>query len=961
MSLKRRWLEFLIYFLLLPILLGAKTYEDSRGQIKQLIATAQEEGDINVLLKIAVNDIHLLTANSRAFKVVTPGQKFPRSGLEADAALERAIHNTTDNILFKLNGRSYHVNHTYNTIPFLALSVSAETLDYLSSLPEILDIYEDRPSRLIEPVPTIEDKKDVPFLAASTELIGAEKSWNMGYDGSGWYVAILDTGIRRTHQFFAGKQIIEACFSAKGHCPNNSNSMYGKGSAAHHSSTYSGFDHGTHVTGIAAGKYGSLSGVAKESNIIAIQVFSRFGPEECSSGPCVMSYHSDQVKALEYIYSKRSQYSIASVNMSLGSGSYRSYCNNEPQKAAIDNLKAVRIATIIATGNSYTCGAVSSPACIEPAIAVGASSKNDTEAIFNNWHATLQELFSPGVAIYSATGESNSSYSLWSGTSMATPHVAGAWALIRQAKPNSSVNAILNALTNTGTPIVSPYCGSTPIPRPNVDEAILELGGGQTGGSEIITLNRNQLNFSGVVSSNATGSQVVWLNNEGNGTMNWSAAANSSWLTCLPTSGTDNGVISVSVDHSGLSAGTYSGSINITSPDASNSPQTVTVNLTVINSGQDQPPFGIFATPISGSSMSGSIPVTGWALDDVGIQQVQIFNGSTYIGEAFFVAGARPDVEQSYPFYPNNYKAGWGYMLLTHFLPGGGNGTYTLNAKAIDLSGKTVTLGSKTITIDNNNAVKPFGAIDTPAQGGSASGKSFVNWGWVLTPFPNSIPTDGSTIHVWVNGIDKSHPTYNVYRSDIAGFFPGLLNSNGAAGYFHLDTTKYPNGVHTIQWTATDSNNNTDGIGSRYFTIQNTGANTSQNKSKGHRYFSNLPEMKNIQRNSDPVLLKKGFNKTAPLGKILPDDKGMITIRARELDRLEIQLSTVPIHTKSKDLHIIPTSPLPIGASLDTKTHIFYWQLGPGFVGTYQLDFLTTGPAGTTRKRIRIKIEPLSD
>jgi hypothetical protein len=137
-------------------------------------------------------------------------------------------------------------------------------------------------------------------------------------------------------------------------------------------------------------------------------------------------------------------------------------------------------------------------------------------------------------------------------------------------------------------------------------------------------------------------------------------------------------------------------------------------------------------------------------------------------------------------------------------------------------------LGIKTITVDNDNAVKPFGAIDTPSQGGTASGSSFINWGWVLTPMPNKIPTDGSTIDVWVDGVKLGHPTYNIYRTDITSLFPSYANSDGAVGYFYLDTTAYANGVHTIQWTAKDNAGNTDGIGSRYFTIQNTGGRSGQ-------------------------------------------------------------------------------------------------------------------------------------
>jgi hypothetical protein len=65
------------------------------------------------------------------------------------------------------------------------------------------------------------------------------------------------------------------------------------------------------------------------------------------------------------------------------------------------------------------------------------------------------------------------------------------------------------------------------------------------------------------------------------------------------------------------------------------------------------------------------------------------------------------------------------------------------------------------------------------------------------------------------------HPVYNNYRADIATLFPGLQNSNGAVGYYYIDTTQLSNGLHTIAWVATDSAGNAQGLGSRYFLVQN--------------------------------------------------------------------------------------------------------------------------------------------
>ncbi|NIM12261.1 MAG: hypothetical protein GTO45_09125, partial [Candidatus Aminicenantes bacterium] len=407
-----------------------------------------------------------------------------------------------------------------------------------------------------------------------------------------------------------------------------------------------------------------------------------------------------------------------------------------------------------------------------------------------------------------------------------------------------------------------------------------------------INVNRFGIKFGAEVSGVTTGAQTLFISNVGGGTLNWSITVDANWLVCSPVSGSGSGEVTVSINPVGLSPGTYNGTITISDPNAGNSPQTVEVTLEVVGSGQTAAPFGFFATPGDATIVRSSIPVTGWALDDIGVQSVQIFreenDGVVYIGDAVFVEGARPDVEQSYPTYPNNYKAGWGYMMLTNFLPGGGNGTFKIHAIATDMEGNQVILGTKTIICDNANAVKPFGAIDTPTQGGIASGSQFINYGWVLTPLPNTIPTDGSTIRIWVDGVFVGNPVYNQYRQDIADLFPGYNNSNGAVGYFYLDTTQYENGVHTIQWTAVDDAGNTDGIGSRYFTIRNTVENRvhSAQRTEG-RGGSPWPPIDIIDI-STPVEIKKGYNQRIKPKAVYPDEKGIISIEIKELERFEI-------------------------------------------------------------------------
>ena len=477
-------------------------------------------------------------------------------------------------------------------------------------------------------------------------------------------------------------------------------------------------------------------------------------------------------------------------------------------------------------------------------------------------------------------------------------------------------------------------------------------------------LNRTHLYFGAIINGPCTSSQKILLTKSGIGPLYWSASNNSSWLNCTPSSGINSAEMSVFVDAAGLSVGTYTGTITISAPNAANSQESVSVTLQVYPNGATTFPFGEFATPINGSTVRSSIPVTGWVLDDIGVESVKIYREEkgalVFIGDAMFVEGARPDVEQAYPGYPLNYQAGWGYMMLTNFLPNRGNGTFKIHAKAADTEGHQVTLATKTITCDNENAVKPFGAIDTPTQGGTASGSNFINWGWVLTPQPNRIPTDGSTINVYVDGVKLGHPTYNIHRSDIATLFPGFKNSNGAVGYFYLDTTQYANGVHTIQWTAIDDAGNSDGIGSRYFTVINTGSVSARCLSKYSTLSLNvLSKFLEIPVEFlEPVKIKRGLNRNIEPIIINPEENGLINVKIKELEHFEMQLSTEKSDVTGYMIANNKFYPLPLGSTLKNGT--FYWTPGPGFIGEYRFIFVEKRQNGEHYRRpVIIKIVPM--
>lgn len=466
-------------------------------------------------------------------------------------------------------------------------------------------------------------------------------------------------------------------------------------------------------------------------------------------------------------------------------------------------------------------------------------------------------------------------------------------------------------------------------------------------GTPKIALNRTSFNFAATSGGAATSAQTLLVDNSGTGTLDWTAAPSAAWLSCSPSSGSGSGIVSVSVSAAGLGTGSYTGTISVADPDASNTPRTVTVYFDVISAYRDDWPFGTFSTPADGATVSSSVPVTGWVLDDVQVSKVEIYRYTAskdiYIGDAVFVEGARPDIEAAYPDYPNNYKAGWGYMMLTHFLPNGGNGYFTIFALAVDSAGHQEVLGWTDIYCNNSNAVKPFGAIDTPAQGGSASGSKYRNSGWALTPLPNTIPTSGNTIDVYVDGVYLGHPTYNVYRSDIASLFPGYNNSNGAHAYFDFNTTSYDNGIHTIYWVATDNGGNADGIGSRFFNVANSGINRTQT-------VSNTGAMPNAVHElpvdlSRPIGVVTGFRENEIPLPVYPGDKGIISVETRELERIALYFAP----------GTQPVTVLPIGSTMDRERGIFYWAPGPGFVGPY--DFVFIDPVEKRLMKVNITIK----
>ncbi len=447
-------------------------------------------GTVRVIAKLDVDGYAQLRAASTAQQLALPNAHIDTAAVrQADQALASAIAAVAGTVQDRLIEESATLEHVFSYLPLAVFTVDAAGLANLAAQPEVLQIVEDTATPLPE---RPETDTDQPMLSDGTHIIGADTLWERGITGKGMYVAVLDTGLRPTHEFFTGKSIAEACFTTKYDpynpaatmCPNGTGTQYGPGAARHYYNLRGidlGYDHGTHVTGIATGKNpeGTLKGVAPDANIIAVQVFSDgFIPAICGAENCALSYNSDQIRGLEYVYAQRATYPIASVNMSLGGGKYSAACDTDPRTSAIGLLREAGIATVIAAGNERYCGFVSAPACISNSVAVGASDKTDVVASFSNWSIDMVPLFAPGVAITSSTAASDTSYVAKNGTSMAAPHVAGAWALLHGYAPEASVSQVLSALESTAQHVEFNRCDNpTDISRRiQVDQAADKLG-----------------------------------------------------------------------------------------------------------------------------------------------------------------------------------------------------------------------------------------------------------------------------------------------------------------------------------------------------------------------------------------------------------------------------------------------------------------------------------------------------
>ena len=357
----------------------------------------------------------------------------------------------------------------FRFIPSMTLVVNAAALKKLASLPEVEKITEDIVLH--------------PALAESVPLIGAPNVWAAGSSGQGQTIAVLDSGIDGEHPFLADKVVSEACYS-ENLCPAGEGAYEGAGVNCPREDL--DCFHGTFVAGVAAGNGADFSGVAKDANLISVQIFSVVGdPPDEGLG----AHESDIISGLEQIYKLQKNFDIAAVNMSLGSPFlvFEEHCDQyfPDIYAAIANLRSAGIATVVAAGNGGWPDAISTPACLSNTFSVGSTTEQDTVSPFSN-RADYMDLYAPGSEITSSVP--GDGFETHEGTSAAAPHVAGAWAVMKSAEPSADTTDVLSAFTYTGAQIHDDQNPYSIKPRIQVDAALQRLTGfpQQHGGLDLL-------------------------------------------------------------------------------------------------------------------------------------------------------------------------------------------------------------------------------------------------------------------------------------------------------------------------------------------------------------------------------------------------------------------------------------------------------------------------------------------
>ncbi|MEO8602687.1 MAG: S8 family serine peptidase [bacterium] len=345
-------------------------------------------------------------------------------------------------LLAELDGSGLVVEHVYTTVAGFSGRATSAALAQLAARADVARVD-------LDPIGTVASDHSIAHIRA-------DRVQARDISGVGVTIAVIDSGIDASHPDLAGALEAEACFcrggtasgiSRQACCPDGSAQSSGPGSAN------SVDAHGPHVAGIALSR-GLVAprGVAPGAHLVAVRVL-----DDHNRG-----FLSDWIAALDWLAVEHPEVRV--VNMSLVSAAVFSgdcgRCSggngcaaNRLFADAIEQLWQRGTVVFAASGNGGQRDAMSAPACVSRAVAVGAVDAADNLAAFTNRSAGL-DVLAPGVDIVSDGLDGG--LSELSGTSMSSPHAAGAAALLLSARPGLSADALVGLLAGSGVPITDP-------------------------------------------------------------------------------------------------------------------------------------------------------------------------------------------------------------------------------------------------------------------------------------------------------------------------------------------------------------------------------------------------------------------------------------------------------------------------------------------------------------------------
>jgi serine protease len=376
--------------------------------------------------------------------------------------------------------------------------------------------------------------------------------------GMGVKVYVIDTGIRTTHAELSGRATVGADF------------VGGNGQDCN--------GHGTHVAGTIAG---TTYGVAKNASVVAVRVFG------CSGGAAT----STVIAAVDWVTANAQKPAVA--NMSLG-GSV-----NAPMNDAVAASIASGVVYAVAAGNESTDACSRSPASTPTALTVASSTSTDSRSSFSNWGSCV-DLFAPGSSITSAWWGSDTQTNTISGTSMATPHVAGVAAAYLEDHPTASPATVAQAILASGTVgVISDAAGSPnnllyskltpPVPAPSIvlNKSSLFFtflrNPGTAAAAPAGNVPAQRFTASGdgapkqaaedggavyaATVAGSTASLPVVLTNGGTLNLNWNASSDRPWLAVAPGAGmltpASSSTLNATVSTASLTGGSYTGKLAV--------------------------------------------------------------------------------------------------------------------------------------------------------------------------------------------------------------------------------------------------------------------------------------------------------------------------------------------------------------------------------------------------------------